>query len=102
MDPKYNPINLKLDTCNYTWFKKENEKSADLLPMPPPPDGNEEEVKVGIEIKILTPDKLLTRLQLSLTRIKAANESNKLKNEIKQIVYLLYRHNKITKHFTTI
>ena len=40
--------------------------------------------------KILTPSKLLTRL-------KAGNSSNKLKNEIRQILYLLYQHNKITK-----
>ena len=30
-------------------------------------------------------------------QIKAGNNSKKLKNEIRKIIYLLYQHNKITK-----
>ena len=48
-------------------------------------------------IKILTPNKLLTRLPILLAQIEARNNYNKLKNEIRQILYLLYLHNKITK-----
>ena len=44
-----------------------------------------------------TPDKLLVRLLILIAQTKAGNSSNKLKNEIKQILYLLYQHNKITK-----
>ena len=51
----------------------------------------------GTGLKILTPNKLLTRLPIRLANIKAGNNSNKLKNEIRQILYLLYQHNKITK-----
>ena len=51
----------------------------------------------GKRSKILTPSKLLTRFIILLTQIKAGNSSNKLKNEIRQILYLLYQHNKITK-----
>ena len=51
---------------------------------------------------ILTPNKLLTRLSIFLAQIKTGNNLYKLKNEIKQILYLLNRHNKITKKFTTI
>ena len=48
-------------------------------------------------LKTLTLNKLLTRLWLLLlSQTKARNNSNKLKNEIKQILYLLYQHNKIT------
>ena len=53
--------------------------------------------KEGTGLKILTPDKLLTILPILLAQIKAGNNSNKLKNEIRQILYLLYQHNKITK-----
>ena len=53
----------------------------------------------GKRSKILTPSKLLTRFIILLTQIKAGNSSNKLKNEIRQILYLLYQHNKITKKF---
>ena len=48
-------------------------------------------------LKILTPNKLLTRLPILLAKINAGNNSNELKNEIRQILYLLCQHNKITK-----
>ena len=46
--------------------------------------------------------KLSTRLPVLLAQIQAGDNSCKLKNEIRQILYLLYQHNKITKNFTTI
>ena len=51
---------------------------------------SDEEVKEGKGLKILTPYKLLTRLLILLAQIKAGNNSRKLKNEIKQILYLLH------------
>ena len=63
----------------------------------PPLDGDEEELKEGKRLKILTSNKSLTRLPILLAQIKAGNNSYKLKNEIRQILYLLYQHNKITK-----
>ena len=54
----------------------------------PPLEGDEEEVREGKRIKILTPNKLLTRLPILLAQIKAENNSYKLKNEIRQILYL--------------
>ena len=45
-----------------------------------PPLGDEEEVKKGKGLKILTPKKLLTRPQTLLAERKAGNNSNKLKN----------------------
>ena len=55
------------------------------------------EVKKGKELKTLTPNRLLTRLPILLTQIKAGNNSYKLKHEIRKILYLLYQRNKITK-----
>ena len=63
----------------------------------PPLEGDEEEVKEGKELKILTPNKLLTRLPILLAQIKAGDNSRKLKNDVRQIVYLLYQYSKITK-----
>ena len=60
---------------------------------------DDEEVKEGIGLKILTPNKLLTRLPILLAQIKAGNNSYKLKNEITQILYLLYQYNEIIKNF---
>ena len=50
-----------------------------------PLEGNEKE---GKELKILTHNKLLTRLPRLLAEMKAGNNSNKLKNEIRQKLYL--------------
>ena len=63
----------------------------------PPIGVDEEEVREGKGLKILTPDKPLTSLSVLLAQIKAKNNSYKLKNEFRQILYLLYRHSKITK-----
>ena len=48
-------------------------------------------------LKILTPNKLLTKPPTLLAQIKAGNNSNKLKNKTRQMLYLLYQHNKIIK-----
>ena len=48
-------------------------------------------------LKVLTPNKLLTRLPMLLAQIKAGNNLHKLKNQIRQILYLLYQDDKTTK-----
>ena len=47
-------------------------------------------------LKILTPDKILSRLPITLAQLKAGNNSQKLKNEIRKLLYSLY-HSKLTK-----
>ena len=41
---------------------------------------------------------MLNRLPNSLAQLKAGNNSEKLKNEIRQILYSLYRSKKLTKN----
>ena len=53
----------------------------------------------GSGLKILTPNQMLSRLPISLVKLKAGNNSEKLKNEISQILYSLYRSKKLTKIF---
>ena len=62
-----------------------------------PPLEGDEKIKEGKGSKILTPNKLLTRYPKLLAKIKAGNNLDKLKNEIRKISYLLFQHNKITK-----
>ena len=50
----------------------------------------DEEVQERKRLKFLTPNKALTRLPILLAQIKTGNNSYKLKNEIKQIICLLY------------
>ena len=51
----------------------------------------------GQGLKILTPDEMLSRLPVSLAQLKAGSNSEKLKNEIRQLLYSLYRSKKLTK-----
>ena len=51
----------------------------------------------GLGLKILTPNQMLSSLPISLAQLKAGNNSEKLKNEIRQILYSLYRSKKLTK-----
>ena len=48
-------------------------------------------------LKILTANQMLSRLPISLAQLKAGNNSEKLKNEIRQLFYSLYRSKKLTK-----
>ena len=51
----------------------------------------------GKGIKILTPNQMLSRLPISLAQLQAGNNSEKLKNEIRQLLYSLYRSKNMTK-----
>ena len=51
----------------------------------------------GWGLKILTPDQMLSTLPISLAQLKAGNSSQKLKNEIRQLLYSLYCSKKLTK-----
>ena len=47
--------------------------------------------------KILTPNQMLSRLPIYLAQLKAGNNSKKLKNGIRQLLYSLYRSKNMTK-----
>ena len=51
----------------------------------------------GEGVKILTPSQMLSRLPISLAQLQAGNNSEKLKNEIRQLLYSLYRSKNMTK-----
>ena len=51
----------------------------------------------GQGIKILTPSQMHRRLPISSAQLEAGNNSEKLKNEIRQLLYSLYRSKSITK-----
>ena len=53
--------------------------------------------KKGKRLKILNNKQMLNRLPILLAQIEAGNNSNKLKNETRQILYLLYRSKALTK-----
>ena len=83
-DEKSMPENEEIDTKNMP--ELESKESA--------PQGKEQKAK---GLKILTPNQMLSRLPISLPQLKARNNSEKLKNEVRQIFYSLYRSKKRTK-----
>ena len=56
-----------------------------------------EQSQQGKGIKILTPNQMLSRLPISLAQLQAGNNSEKLKNEIRQLLYSLYCSQNMTK-----
>ena len=52
----------------------------------------------GLGLKILTPYEMLSRLPIFLAQLNAENNSKKLKNEIRQLLYSLHRSKKLTKN----
>ena len=52
----------------------------------------------GSCLKILTRNQMFSRLPISLAQLNAGNSSEKLKNEIRQLLYSLYRSKKLTKN----
>ena len=58
---------------------------------------DDEEVKEEKRLKILTTNKLLTRLPVLLAQTKAEKNLYKLKSDISLMLHLLYQNNKITK-----
>ena len=60
-------------------------------------DFNKIKQQKGQGTKILTPNQMLSRLSIALAQLEAGNNSNKLKNEIRQLLYSLYHSQNMTK-----
>ena len=59
--------------------------------------GDKEEQEIGKGLKIMTPKHMITRLPILLAQKQAGNNSQKLNNEIRQIIYSLYRSKNLSK-----
>ena len=55
------------------------------------------ESQEGEGLKILTLNQMLKRLPIALAQVKAGNNSESLLNEIRQLVYSLYRSKEILR-----
>ena len=92
---------------NFKVFKeklnKEKQESDEQLDTRDMPELESEESAAkrrnqqGQGLKILTPDQMLSRLPITLAQLKAGNNSQKLINQIRQLLYSLYRSKKLTK-----
>ena len=68
-----------------------------IFPMKIEGIGISDKVSDHCNLKTLTPDQMLQRLPIALAQVKAGNTSENLLNEIRQIIYSLYRAKEITK-----
>ena len=60
-------------------------------------NSSERSKKLSSSVKILTPNQMLARLPILLVQIQAGNNSQQLKNERRQLLYSLYKSQKINK-----
>ena len=77
--------------------EKDNEKIEKILKIIRDILKFNEQNQQGEGMKILTPNQILNRLPIALAQLQAGNNSNKLKNEIRQLLYSLYRSKSITE-----
>ena len=68
-------------------------KIVDMSPL----ESEAEAAEQGQGLKILTPKQMITRLAILLVQLKAGNNSQRLKNAIRQIVHSLYRSKTLSK-----
>ena len=91
------------ETADYLKYMEEQEKSQKIFSDYYDSNGwssgswNVVSKAKGAGLKILTNKQMLNRLPILLAQIQAGNNSIKLKNEIRQILYSLYRSKVLTK-----
>ena len=89
---------LKEDTKNMSKAEKEIEQPDETVRVVKMIlDFNELKQQKGQGIKILTPNQMLNGLPITLAQLQAGNNSNKPKNEIRQLLYSLYCSKNMTK-----
>ena len=88
---------LKKEIEEMSEEEKENEKLDKIVEVVREIIKFNKQNQEGKGIKILTPNQMLSRLPISLAQLQAGNNSEKLKNEIRQLLYSLYRSKNMTK-----
>ena len=77
--------------------KQESDEQPDttnMLELESEESAEENKKQRGVGLKILTPDQMLSRLSITLVQLKAGNNSQKLINETRKLLYSLYRSKK--------
>ena len=92
---KNRPDSFKEDVINNTAIGVFDIKNLNVLNAVLNILGFNEQSQDGQGLKILTPEQMLHRLPISLAQLKAGNNSEKLKIEIRQLLYSLYRSKKL-------
>ena len=88
-------IDYSEETANFLKYGEEEKKGQKRFS--DDYDSNGWSSRSGSGLKILTNKQMLNCLPILLAQIQAGNNSNKLKNETRQILYSLYRSKVLTK-----
>ena len=96
-----------IDDLGYAIFgpllpsKEETDDSKEGIPILPLPELETEQQAEKRQkrqgLKIMTPKQMITRIPILLAQKQAGNNSQKLKNAIRQIIYSLYRSKNLSK-----
>ena len=92
---------LKNEIENISEEEKEIEKPNEIVNIVEEILEFKKQKQEGKRLKILISDQMLSRLPITLAQLKAGNNSEKLKNKIRQLLYSLYRSKKLTKQLYT-
>ena len=99
-DTGYTLLRSKSDKKESDIVKQKSDKQPDTTDMPDlesEKSAAQRRNQQGKGLKILTQNQMLNRLPISLAQLKAGNNSEKLKNEIRQLFSSLYKSNELTK-----
>ena len=77
-------------------MKKNNKQPDKILEIVEEIFNFNKQIQEGKGLKILTPNQVLSRLPITLAQLKG-NNSEKLKNEIRQLLYSFHRSKNVTK-----
>ena len=77
---------IDLNNETIKMFKNENEKANEIMDAVAEILGFSEAYQQGHGLNILTSQQMLRRLPISLAQLKAGNNSEKLKNEVRQLL----------------
>ena len=89
--------NLKKEIENMSEEEKEIEKPNEIMDIVENVLEFNDQTQRLQGLKVLAPDQILSRLPIILAQFKAGNNSEKLENEIRQLLYSLYGSKKLTK-----
>ena len=78
-------------------FENEEETLKDMPELESEESAAKRRNQSAKEIKILTPQQMLSRLPILITQLKTGNNSEKLRNEIRQLLHYLHRSEMLSK-----
>ena len=87
---------LKKETENTSEEGKEIEKPNEIIDIVEKILEFKDQTQRGQGLKILRPDQMLSWWPINLAQLKAGNNSEKLKNKIRKLLYSLHRPKKLT------